>query len=215
MKIGVIGAGFVGRAIARHAIEAGHEVMLSNSRGPQTLFSLRPMVGCEIGTAEEAAGYGEVVVLAVPLSAAGALPAAALAGKIVLDAVNYYPERDGRIAALDARDCGTSELLARRLPGARITKAFNAIPMTDLDSDGLPAGDPGRRALPLAGDDSEGKAIAAALYDAFGFDTVDAGALSEGWRFERDMPSYCVRMTRDELVAALAAAEPPEPLVAG
>ncbi len=204
MKIGIIGAGFVGRSIAKLALQAGHEVMLSNSRGPQTLFSLRPMIGCQVGSADEAAEFGEVVVIAVPLSAVNVLPVAGIKNKQVVDAVNYYPDRDGEIAELDSGQTTTSELLARILPAARITKAFNAIPMTQLESDGLPAGAENRRALPLAGDDAEGKAIAAALYEAFGFDAVDAGPLSEGWRFERGTPAYCVRMTRQELVSTLA-----------
>ncbi|TDQ23024.1 hypothetical protein EDF75_2387 [Raoultella sp. BIGb0149] len=204
MKIGIIGAGFVGRSIAKLALQAGHDVMLSNSRGPQTLFSLGPMIGCQVGSADEAAEFGEVVVIAVPLSAVSALPVAGIKNKHVIDAVNYYPQRDGDIAELDSGQTTTSELLARILPAARITKAFNAIPMTQLESDGLPAGAENRRALPLAGDDAEGKAIAAALYDAFGFDALDVGPLSEGWRFERGTPAYCVRMTRQELVSTLA-----------
>lgn len=203
MKIGIIGAGFVGRAVAKLAIKAGHQVMLSNSRGPQTLFSLKPMIGSEIGTAAEAANFGEIVVIAVPLTAIGQLPVAELAGKPVIDAVNYYPERDGQIAELDQQSTTTSEYLAGFLPQSRITKAFNAIQMTDLESDGLPAGDPARRALPLAGDDQKTKQIIVSLYDAFGFDAVDAGALSQGWRFQRGMPSYCVRMTKSELEEVL------------
>lgn len=206
MKIGIIGAGFVGRAIAELARARGDEVMLANSRGPQTLFSLRALLGCEIGTVREAAGFGEVVVIAVPLSAIDTLPADALSGKAVLDAVNYYPARDGRVAALDAGLTTTSELLAAALPGARITKAFNAIPMPQLLSDGTPPGTPGRRALPLAGDVEADKALVTALYDAFGFDAVDAGALREGWRFEQGMPSYCVRMDRPTLIGALSRA---------
>ncbi|WP_323612359.1 NADPH-dependent F420 reductase [Pectobacterium versatile] len=206
MKIGIIGAGFVGRAIAKLAIQAGHQTMLSNSRDPQTLFSLRPMIGCDIGTPTQAAAFGDIVVIAVPLSAIGNLPAQALHGKLAIDAVNYYPERDGSVITLDAQKTTTSELLAETLPGAKIIKAFNAIQMTDLEKDGLPAGHPNRRALPLAGDDSQGKAMVAELYDAFGFDVVDAGALYEGWRFERNMPSYCVRMTKAELTTALALA---------
>ncbi|MEB8192871.1 NADPH-dependent F420 reductase [Raoultella terrigena] len=204
MKIGIIGAGFVGRSIAKLALQAGHDVMLSNSRGPQTLFSLRPMIGCQVGSADEAAEFGEVVVIAVPLSAINALPVAGIKNKHVIDAVNYYPQRDGDIAELDSGQTTTSELLARNLPTARITKAFNAIPMTQLESDGLAAGAENRRALPLAGDDQEGKAIAAALYDAFGFDALDVGPLSEGWRFERGTPAYCVPMSRLALAATLA-----------
>lgn len=205
MKIGIIGAGFVGRAIAKLAIQAGHEVMLSNSRNPQTLFSLKPMIGCEIGTAADAAEFGEIVVIAVPLTAIDALPVELIKGKQVLDAVNYYPDRDGKVDILKSGKTTTSELLAQHLPGAIITKAFNAIPMTQLESDGLPAGTANRRALPLAGDNEQGKRIAGELYEAFGFDVVDAGSLSEGWRFERGTPAYCVRMSKSELIATLAA----------
>lgn len=203
MKIGIIGAGFVGRAVAKLAIKAGHQVMLSNSRDPGTLFSLRAMLHCETGTAAQAAEFGDVVVIAVPLTAIDNLPAAQIAGKAVIDAVNYYPARDGHIAELDSRTATISELLASHLPQARVTKAFNAIPMAELESDGLPAGTPGRRALPLAGDNEEDKKRVAALYEAFGFDAVDAGPLAEGWRFERGMPAYCVRMTQEALRAAL------------
>ncbi|MGC6386896.1 NADPH-dependent F420 reductase [Ewingella sp. S1.OA.A_B6] len=213
MKIGIIGAGFVGRAIAKLAIKAGHQVMLSNSRGPQTLFSLKPMIGCEIGTATEAAIFGEIVVIAVPLTALGQLPHTELSGKRVIDAVNYYPERDGQVAELDQQVTTTSEYLAHFLPEANITKAFNAIQMTDLENDGLPAGDSARRALPLAGEDADTKKVVAVLYDTFGFDVVDAGVLSEGWRFQRGMPSYCVRMTASELKTALAEARRPEPVL--
>lgn len=206
MKIGIIGAGFVGRAVGRLAVQAGHEVMLSNSRGPQTLFSLRYAIGAEVGTAEDAAVFGDIAVVAIPLAAWRAVPEAPLRGKVVLDANNYYPERDGRIAEIDDDGLTTSELLARTLPGSRIVKAFNAITMNDLENDGLPSGTPGRRALPLAGDDPAGKAIAGRLYDAFGFDAVDAGALAEGWRFERGMPPYCTRLDRDQLARALASA---------
>lgn len=204
MKLGIIGAGFVGRAIAILAIQAGHQVMLSNSRGPQTLFSLRAMIGCQTGTVSEAIKFADLVVVAVPLSAVGQLPAAELAGRQVLDAVNYYPERDGLVAALESKQTTTSQWLAAQLPAAIITKAFNAIPMTQLESDGLPAGTAGRRALPLAGDNAEGKRIASQLYQAFGFDTVDAGGLVEGGRFERGTPVYCVRMTKSELETALS-----------
>lgn len=207
MKIGIIGAGFVGRTIAALAVKMGHQVMLSNSRGPQTLFSFRSMIGCQAGTVAEAIQFGDIVVIAVPLTAVDQLPTALLAGKQVLDAVNYYPERDGQVDVLDSAQTTTSELLASHLPGAHITKAFNAIQMIHLESDGLPAGAPNRRALPLAGNNVEGKRIASELYDTFGFDAVDVGALAEGWRFERGTPAYCVRMTTAELLAALSDAQ--------
>ncbi|UHC15363.1 NAD(P)-binding domain-containing protein [Methylobacterium currus] len=206
MRIGIIGAGYVGQAVARHAIARGHDVLVANSRGPRSLFSLSVELGCRTGTALEAAGFGEVVVVAIPLHAYRALPETALAGKIVLDAMNYYPERDGPIAALDARQATTSGLLAEHLPAARVVKAFNAIRARDLETEGRPAGAPGRRTLPLAGDDPAAKAVAAELIDQFGFDPVDAGGLAESWRFERGKPAYCVPLDRDGLHRALAAA---------
>lgn len=204
MKIGIIGAGFVGRAIGKLAVRAGHQVMLSNSRGPQTLFSLRFAVGCEVGTVEEAAAFGDVVVVAIPLAAYRSVPVGPLAGKVVIDTDNYYPERDGRIPELDAGATTTSELLQRHLPQSRIVKAFNAITMNDLEKDGRPGGSTDRRAVPLAGDDAESKAIAIRLYDEFGFDAVDVGPLSEGWRFERGRPVYCVPMNAARLKTAMA-----------
>jgi 8-hydroxy-5-deazaflavin:NADPH oxidoreductase len=204
MKIGIIGAGFVGRAIGKLAVKAGHQVMLSNSRGPQTLFSLPHGVGCEIGTVEEAIGFGDVVVIAIPLAAYRSVPADLLAGKIVIDTNNYYPDRDGRIAELDAFETTTSQLLAAHLPQSRIVKAFNAITMTDLEQDGRASGASDRRALPLAGDDREAKAVALRLYEEFGFDAVDAGPLSEGFRFERATPAYCVPLTKPQLEETLA-----------
>lgn len=206
MKIGIIGAGVVGRAIGRLAVEAGHQVMLSNSRSPETLFSLRFGVGCEVGTVDQAVAFGEIVVVAIPLSAYRSLQTATLADKILVDANNYYWERDGRIDELHNLRTTTSELLAAHLPKSRIIKAFNAITMNDLERDGRPRGEEGRRALPLAGDDVEAKAVVIDLYDAFGFDAVDVGPLAEGWRFERGMPAYCVRMDRAELEATLQAA---------
>ncbi|MEP0313957.1 MULTISPECIES: NAD(P)-binding domain-containing protein [Alphaproteobacteria] len=203
MKIGIIGAGFVGRAIGKLAVRSGHQVMLSNSRGPETLFSLRYGIGCEVGTVEEAAAFGDIVIVAIPLAAYRSVPIGPLAGKVVIDTDNYYPERDGSIPELDAGATTTSELLARHLPQSRIVKAFNAITMNDLEKDGIPGDSSERRALPVAGDDSEGKAIAIRLYDEFGFDAVDVGPLSEGWRFERGMPVYCVPMNAARLKTAL------------
>ncbi|TPW29480.1 NADP oxidoreductase [Martelella alba] len=204
MKIGIIGAGFVGRTIAKRAVAKGHEVMLSNSRGPQSLFSLPIMLGCSVGTAEEAARFGDLVIVAVPMTAIDQLPVAALEGKLVIDANNYYHERDGRISALDENRTTTSEMLAAALGHRRVVKAFNAIPMTELETDGRPDGGAERRALPLAGDAPDDKARVAALYNDFGFTPVDAGALAEGWRFERDRPAYCKRMDAATLKRVLS-----------
>lgn len=207
MKIGIIGAGYVGRAVGRLAVEAGHDVMLSNSRGPQSLFSTGNITGCKVGTVDEAVNFGEIILVAIPLGAYQSVPVEPLAGKIVIDANNYYPGRDGQIAALDRHETTTSEMLASHLPRARVIKGFNAVRMGVLEDKGRPAGAADRQALPLAGDDAEGKAVVAALYEAFGFDAVDVGALSEGWRFEEGRPAYCTELNRAELLQALAATD--------
>ena len=207
MRIGIVGAGFIGRAIAGLAMRAGYEVMIANSRHPRTLGSTVVALGCRAGTAPEAAAFGDVAVVAIPFHAIGELPPEPFGGKPVLDANNYYPERDGPIAALDRHETSTSEMLAAHLPTARVVKAFNAILQNDLAAGGTKRGSPGRRALPLAGDDTDAKTVASGLYDAFGFDAVDAGRLSEGWRFERAMPAYCIALDATALRAALAAAQ--------
>ncbi|MDR6449133.1 putative dinucleotide-binding enzyme [Paraburkholderia terricola] len=207
MKIGFLGAGFMSRALATLAQQNGHEVMLSNSRDPRTLISTAAATGCALGTAQEAATFGEVVVVAVPFSSIHALPAAALDGKIVIDTCNYYPQRDGQIEALDTRATTTSQLLAAALPGAKVVKAFSAILAKDLETHGKPAGTPKRRALPLAADDGPAKRVVSALVDQFGFDPVDAGALADSWRFERAKPVYCIALDRAGLLEGLAAAQ--------
>lgn len=209
MKIGIIGAGFVGRAVAKLAVKAGHEVMISNSRGPQSMFSLPYSIGCTLGTVEEAVDFADLVLLAIPLTAYQALPPSLLTGKLVVDACNYYPARDGQIAELDQHAVTSSELIARHFSQARIVKAFNAIAMNDLENHGLPSGAPKRRALPVAGDLESDKALVAQLYEQFGFDTVDVGRLAEGRRFEPGSASYCKPLTQNELAAALAVASAP------
>lgn len=204
MKIGIIGAGFIGRGVARLAVKNGHEVMLSNSRHPRTLASTMISVGCLIGTAEDAARFGDIVLIAIPFSAHAELAPEPFEGKIVLDANNYYPMRDGVYEALDAHTTTTSEMLAAHLPGAKIVKAFNAILERDVEADGRPSGAPDRRALPIAGDDAQARQTATAFLDSLGYDVVDAGPLSEGWRFERARPAYCVPFDRAGLTAALA-----------
>lgn len=206
MKISILGAGYVGRSLATAAVKSGHQAMLSNSRGPQTLSSEVAIIGCQAGTIEEAARFGDVVVVAVPLRHYQAVPVEPLAGKVVIDVNNYYPERDAAIPALDAGTTTSSELLAAHLPRSQVVKAFNAIVMTHFDRDGQPAGSFDRRALPLAGDDTAAKQVVAGLYDQFGFDPVDVGVLAEGWRFQTGTPAYCVRFNKEWLQKALAAA---------
>ncbi len=200
----MIGAGMIARAVAAVAIKHGHEVMVSNTRTPDTLFSLIRTLGCKAGSPEEAAAFGDIVLVAVPLKNYKSVPVAPLEGKIVLDANNYYPERDGHIDELDRDEITTSELLARHLPKSKVVKVFNAIQAADIEKDGRPAGSTGRRAHPIAGDDPAAKKVVADLLDQFGFDVLDAGPLAEGWRFQKDTPAYCVPLGTASLKKALA-----------
>ena len=206
--IGFIGSGHIGSQLARLAISTGDSVVMSNSRGPDTLAELIAELGpqASAGTVQDAAERGDIVVVTVPLAAIETIPAAQLAGKLVIDTNNYYFERDGHIAALDAAQTTVSEILAAHLPGSTIVKVFNNIHSGDLTTTGSPTGTPGRRALPVASDDADATAAVIALLDRFGFDAVDAGALSEGWRYERDTPPYGVPLDAAGLAAALASA---------
>jgi predicted dinucleotide-binding enzyme len=206
MRIGLIGSGRIGSALARLSVDHGYEVILSNSRGPDTLAPVVAELGplARAGTVEQAGAEGDLVVVTIPLKAYATVPADLLYGKIVIDTNNYYPDRDGHFDELDDGSTTSSELLAEHLSGSFVVKAFNSIYFEDLASKGLPAGTPGRRALPIAGDDSEAKRIVTDFINACGFDAVDAGPLAEGRRFQPDTAAYNVRMTTEELAAALA-----------
>lgn len=205
--IGIIGAGNIGAQVARAAVATGYDVVIANSRGPETLTDLIDELGpkAKAATAVEAGEAGDVVVVTVPLKAIGEVPVEPLAGKIVLDTNNYYFERDGHIEALDKGETTTSEIVQAHLPTSRIAKAFNHIYAADITTDGTPAGTPNRRALATAGDD-EAVAFVTKFYDEIGFDTVNIGPLSESWRVERDRPAYVVRQNAAELEANLAKA---------
>lgn len=190
--IGLIGSGNIGGGVARLAIAAGYDVVLSNSRGPETLTDLVAGLGARAraATPAEAAAAGDVVVVSVPLRAYPDVPVAELRGKTVIDTNNYYPERDGHIAALDDESTTTAELLQAHLPESDVVKAFNSIYFPHLTSLARPAGDPDRSVLPIAGDDTAAKKTVTAFLDAIGYDALDVGPLAEGWRFQRDMPAY-------------------------
>ena len=206
--IGLIGAGHIGSQIARAAITSGYDVVISNSRGPETLTDLVSELGprARAGRTEEAARAGDLVVVATPVKAIDAVPVEPLVGKVVIDANNYYPRRDGTIPALDDDSLTSSELLQQRLRGAYVVKAFNHIYSQQLISDATPPGTRNRRALVIAGDDPAAKAKVAELIDGFGFDVVDAGSLAESWRIQPGTPGYTRRLNAEELTAALAAA---------
>jgi 8-hydroxy-5-deazaflavin:NADPH oxidoreductase len=207
MQIGIIGSGNIGGALAHGLTRAGHDVVLSNSRGPDTLRDQVAALGehARAGTAADAA-QADVVMVAVPLRAVGDLPDPALFdGHVVVDANNYYPGRDGQIAALDDDSTTSSELLAARLPGARVVKAFNTIPAARLRDDGHPELAPDDRpAIPIAGDDEAAKATVAALVDELGFTAVDHGALADGRAQQPGAEVYGAELTARDARAVLA-----------
>ena len=182
--IGLIGSGMIGGTVARLAVAAGHHVVLSNSRGPQTLAGLAAELGplARAGTTAEAAGAGDIAIVSIPLKAVPAVPDGPLAGKPVIDTGNYYPERDGQIPALDRSELTGSEYLQRHIPDARVVKAFNNIFFKHLQSLARPAGSPDRSYLPIAGDDATAKQQVTEFLDSIGYGTVDVGTLSESWR---------------------------------
>jgi predicted dinucleotide-binding enzyme len=219
--LGIIGAGNIGTALARLATAAGIDVVLANSRGPETLTETVAELGerARAATPEEAARAGDWVVVSIPLAAYRTLPAAALAGKVVLDTINYYPTRDGHIDVLDSGDATTSELVQRHLAGAQLVKAFNNIGDQHITTLARAEGAAGRTALPIAGDDPHAKADAAGLISRLGFDTVDAGTLAESWRFEPETAAYAapyftdpdtVRTAWARLADDLRAGNPPQ-----
>jgi predicted dinucleotide-binding enzyme len=189
--LGLIGSGRIGSTVARLAVDAGHDVVLSNSRGPETLQDLVAELGPRARAAAAAeAAEEDLVLVSIPVLACTALPAAALAGKTVLDTGNYYPERDGQIAALNDRSLTDSEYLAQLIPGAHVVKVFNNIFFKHLLNLARPSGAPDRTYLPIAGDDAGAKAAATEFLDSIGYGTVDDGALADGWRQQPGTPVY-------------------------
>ena len=204
--IGIIGAGHIGSQVARKAVELGYDVVISNSRGPETLTALVTELGprARAATPAEAAAAGDFAVVTVPLKNYRGIPVEPLAGKIVIDTNNYYWERDGHIPALDNGEATTSGLLQEHLPESKVAKGFNHIMAREITTDGTPAGTENRRALATASDYPEAAELVARLYDEFGFDTVNIGLLDESWRVERDRPAYVIRQNEAELKENLA-----------
>jgi predicted dinucleotide-binding enzyme len=190
--IGFIGSGNIGGTVAKLAVDAGYEVVVSNSRGPDTLADLTRSLGpkARAGTATQAATAGDIVVVAVPLGKIGQVPAEPLAGKIVIDTCNYYPGRDGAIPALDQKQITTSGLVQQHLRAATVVKAFNNIVFKHLGSMQRPSGAPDRNTLPIAGDNAAAKKTVTDFIDSIGYDVLDTGSLADSWRFQRDQPAY-------------------------
>ncbi len=212
MKIGIVGSGNIGANAARLFVRAGHEVVLSNSRGGQGLEALVAELGAKAtaATIEEAAHLGDLALVAIPFGKFGTLPERAFDGEVVIDAGNYYPERDGKFVELDNDKTTSSELMAAHLKGARLVKGFNTIWFKHLALQGdtsRPLED--RRAIFIAGDDSEAKQIVARLIEEIGFAAVDNGFLHQGGRnqqpgtavYNKDVtPKEAALLSNDELL---------------
>lgn len=205
MKIGFIGSGNIGRNLARLAVKNDYDVIMSNSRDPETLNDLVSELGphAKAAWAKDAAEQGDLVVVTIPLKNYRQVPVGPLKGKTVIDTMNYYPSRDGHISELDSGSTTTSELLQAHLPESKVVKAFNSIIAGELISTSLPKSNPNRRALPIAGNDSKAKETVSSLINQFGFDVYDAGSLHEGFRFQNGTPAYVIRANKNQLIAAL------------
>ena len=210
MRIGVIGAGSMGRALARHLARLGHQVSIANSRGPAGLNAFAAEIGATPASVLDAARAGDIVILAIPTKAVADLPKTLFANApgsvVVIDVGNYHPDlRDGRIEAID-RGLLDSQWVAQQI-GRPVIKAFNNILSTSLVGRGVPKGTTGRIALPVAGDSPDAKASVLRLVDGLGFDPVDAGGLDDSWRQQPGTPAYCQDLGAAALRRALADAD--------
>lgn len=191
--LGIIGTGAIGGTLARLAVDAGIDVILANSRGPETLTELVEQLGPRVraATVAEVARDAEIVIAAIPLIAYTDLPADELAGKVVIDTTNYYPERDGQIESLDTDESTASELVQAHLDRSFVVKGFNNITFAGLSNGARPHGAPDRVTLPIAGEDAVAKERTTALLDLIGYDALDIGGLAGSWRTEPGTPVYC------------------------
>ena len=207
--IGIIGSGHVGSSLAKAAIAHGYDVVLSNSRGPDSLAGLVAELGprASAATPEEAAAAADFAIVAIPITTVGQVPVEPLAGKVVIATINYFPQRNGHIAAIDNGTTTAPGILQAHLPASKVVRAFSMLDAADMSGDGHPRGDPKRRALALAGDDPAARKLVAGLYDEFGFDTLDLGGLEESWRVDAGQAAFVTRQNLAELEANVAKAK--------
>jgi predicted dinucleotide-binding enzyme len=207
--IGIIGSGHVGSSLAKAAIAHGYDAVLSNSRGPDSLAGLVAELGpkASAATPEEAAAAADFAIVAIPITTVGQVPIEPLAGKVVIATINYFPQRNGHIAAIDNRTTTAPGILQAHLPASKVVRAFSMLDAADMSGDGHPRGDPKRRALALAGDDPAARKLVAGLYDQFGFDSLDLGGLDESWRVDAGQPAFVTRQNLAELQANVAKAQ--------
>lgn len=208
MKIGIIGSGNIGSALAKHLRKIGHEVVIANSRGPSTLAQIAIESGAIAVTVEQAAHAADIVIITVPMTAVSQLPKAILSAStaIIIDTCNYYPSRDGKIAEIDS-GMAESEWVSQII-GHKVVKAFNNIIASSLISKGLPSGSNNRIAISVAGDNSQERESVMKLINAIGFDAVDAGTLAESWRQQPGTPAYCQDLNVNTLKSTLQNVHP-------
>ncbi|MCA2216762.1 NADPH-dependent F420 reductase [Jidongwangia harbinensis] len=202
--IGFIGSGRIGSAFAHLAVGAGHDVVLSNSRGPETLREVVARLGsrARAATPAEAAAAGDIVVVTVPIRAYRQVPAGPLRGKVVIDTLNYDPARQGRVPEIDAGDTPPHLLLQAHLRDSSVVKAFSTVFFRHLADLVRPAGAPDRSAVPIAGDDAAAKKVVAELIASLGYDAYDVGPLAESRRFAPGTPAQLAHLDPDGLFAA-------------
>jgi len=204
-RIGILGAGRVGTAIARRALDAGYEVRVATARAPAEIELLLGIVapGAIAVTAQEAVAESDIVILALPLAKYRSLDPYLFDGKIVVDAMNYWAPTDGELADFET-SISSSEVVARHLKGARLLRSFNHMGYHEIDGEARPAGDPERRALAIAGDDEAARQKLATVIDRIGFDPVDAGSLAASQAFDVGTPIFGATLNRQAMLAALA-----------
>ncbi|AGZ44091.1 NADPH-dependent F420 reductase [Actinoplanes friuliensis] len=204
--IGFIGSGRIGGALAHLAVAAGHDIVLSNSRGQQSLQETVALLGsrARAATPAEAAAAGDVVVVTIPVRAYRQVPVDRLRGRIVIDTLNYDPERQGAVPEIEASGTPPHLLLQAHLPDAQVVKAFSTVFFKHLPQLTRPPGAPDRSAVPIAGDHPTAKTAVAALIDSLGFDAYDAGPLAESRRFAPGTPAQLAYLDPDGMFAAPA-----------
>jgi 8-hydroxy-5-deazaflavin:NADPH oxidoreductase len=206
--IGIIGAGNVGQNIAKAAIANGYDVILSNNQGPDSLKALVKELGphASAATPEEAAARCDFALVAIPITTIEQVPVEPLAHKVVIATINYFPDRLGHISEIDNHATTAPGLLQRHLPTSKVVRGFSMIDAADMSGDGHPEGDPKRRALALAGDDSDAKVLVANLYNQFGFDALDIGGLDESWRVDAGQKAFVTHQNLAQLKENVASA---------
>ncbi len=207
MEIGIIGSGNIGSTLAGYLTKLGHQVLIANSRGPETLSEIVAKTGADAATAKQAASAKDLIILAIPQKAMVKLPIAILKDSeaVIVDAGNYYPSRDGQVEEI-ANGMTDSEWVAKVI-GHPIIKAFNNIVAPSLASKATSARNANRIALSVAGDDTPQKQLVMKLIDEIGFDAIDGGLLSESWRQQPGEPAYCQDLDKESLKTALQQAD--------